>query len=189
MRIPERLRHLRTDNRGRPVPYINRWGAEDAARLSIAIDPNVYDLPALFDDDSAELVPDFTAQNMQRQRECVARGLCQVCGRFIPWSRRYLVISSISVDQIDVDGRPAVALTEPWLDQICGTFALEKCPGLIRRRRSDDLKLLPITSQRQVSLTVSRGWVEGPIEEESKRLQPAMWAKVIVRDLRIEVAA
>jgi hypothetical protein len=149
----------------------------------------VWDLPALFDDDSHELVPDFFAQNMQRQRECMAYGLCQVCARPVPWSRRFLVVSSIAVDQIDVDGRPAVALTEPWLDDRCAEFAMKVCPGLIRRTKADDLQLVAVTSKRQCVLTVSRGWVEGPLEVESQRVQPAMWAKVILLDPVVQLAA
>lgn len=184
MKIPPFLAHLRTDDRGRPVPYINRWGPEDARRLTIADDPNVADQPAFFDNDQHELAPDFTAQNMQRQRECMAQGLCQVCGRPVPWSRRFVVVSSISIDRIDVAGRPAVALTEPWLDEQCATFATRVCPGLIRRRTADDLQLVEVTSKRQCVLTVSHGWIEGPLEARSKLILPAMWAKLILLELQ-----
>lgn len=188
MKIPPFLTHLRTDAKGRPVPYINRWGPEDVRRLRIDDDPNIGKIPAFFDDDMHELVPDFTAQNMQRQRECMAVGLCQVCGRPLPWSRRFLPVSSISVDQIEVQGRPAVALTEPWLDERCGTFATKVCPGLLRRKSADDLQLVEVTSKRQCVLTISTGWMEGPLEQRSKLIQPAMWAKVILLEPVIKLA-
>ena len=38
MKIPEWLSHLRTDSYGRPVPFVNRWGPQDPARMSIAHD-------------------------------------------------------------------------------------------------------------------------------------------------------
>lgn len=188
MRIPVFLAHLRTDDKGRPVPYINRWGPEDIRRLRIDDDPNINKQPAFFDDDGYELAPDFLAQNMQRQRECMTVGLCQVCGRPVPWSRRFLVISSMSVDQIDVQGQAAVAVTEPWLDERCATFATKVCPGLIRRTKADDLQLVEVTSKRQCVLTVSHGWIEGPLEQRSKLIQPAMWAKVILLDPVIKFA-
>lgn len=187
MKIPAFLNHLRTDAKGRPVPYINRYGPEDARRLRIDDDPNIGGIPALFDDDQHELVPDFTAQNMQRQRECMAKGLCQVCGRPMPWSRRFLVVSSISVDRITIGDRPAVALTEPWLDEPCAKFAMKVCPGLIRRTTADDLQLVEVTSKRQCVLTTSHGWVEGPLEQRSKLLMPAMWAKVVLLDPVIDL--
>jgi hypothetical protein len=180
MKAPPFLQHLRTDERGRPVPYINLWGPEDVARLTIRPDPNVYNRPALFLDDSAETVPDFFRQNLQRQRECMARGLCQVCGRPVPWIRRLLVVSSVSVQVITEAGRRMVVLTEPWLDPECAGFAIEKCPGLIRRKTAKDLTLVAVTSPKLCQLTVSSGWVEGPLEAVARRVQPAMWAKVLL---------
>lgn len=189
MKVPPFLQHLRTDDRGRPVPYINRWGPEDVRRLRIDDDPNIGGQPALFDDDGQELVPDFLAQNMQRQRECMALGLCQVCGRPMPWSRRFLPVSSISIDRISIGDRPAVALTEPWLDERCAEFATKVCPGLIRRKTAEDLQFVEVTSKRQCVLTTSHGWIEGPLEQRSKLVMPAMWAKVVLLDPVIELAS
>lgn len=185
MKIPLWLDHLRLDDHGRPVPYVNRWGAESLERLSIRHDPYVGG-PGIFDDDSAELVPDFKAQNMGRQREVMARGLCQVCARPVPWSRRYLVISAISIDWITLDRHTekTPVVTEPWLDGRCADFAMTKCPALIRRRRDEDLTLVQVR-ERNATLIVSSGWVEGPLEHESRELLPAMWAKVALTNVRI----
>jgi hypothetical protein len=183
--VPAFLSHLRRDRRGLPVPFINRWGAESTDRLSIEHDPNVGQL-AIFDYDNHEPEPDFLHQNMQRQRKCMTLGWCQVCARPMPWSRRFLVVSSMSVEQVQVAGRPVAVVTEPWLDERCAEFALRICPGLIRRRTAHGLTLVPVTSKREVQLVVSNGWVEGHLEEESKRIQPAMWAKVALIGVRIE---
>lgn len=175
------MAHLRRDARGLPVPYVNRWGPEDLARISVRHDRNV-GMDAVFLDDSAELVPDFTAQNMQRQRECVVQGLCQICGRKVPWSRRYLVVSAISVQRIDVGGRPAVAIFEPWLDQQCAMVAVQRCPALVRRKRGDDLSLALVTSAREVQLSASVGAVDGPLAERTREHNVAMWCKIVVPD-------
>jgi hypothetical protein len=188
MKVPSFLSHLRTDSIGRPVPYINLWGPEDVQRMSIRHDPHV-GMPGLFLDDSDQAEPDFFRQNMQRQRECMAAGLCQVCGRPVPWSRRRLVVSSISVQHIVLQGWPTIVLTEPWLDERCATFAAERCPGLIRRRRQDNFRVIPVTSPRRCQLTVSTGWVDGPLEEQSKKTQPAMWAKVLLGGPKTVTAA
>lgn len=177
MRAPEFLSHLRTDDRGRPVPYINLWGVEDVARMSIRHDVHI-DMPAVFLDDSDQAIPDFFRQNMQRQRECMAMGLCQVCGRFVNWPDRLLVVSRISTQPIVLNGEVVTVFTEPWLDVNCADFALRKCPGLIRRKTAKDLSLVAVTSPDQCQLTISTGWLDGPLEVESKRVQPAMWAKV-----------
>lgn len=186
MRIPDWLSHLRIDERGRPVPYVNRWGPESTARLAIRHDPWC-GMPGLFDDDQDEAVPDFKAQNMGRQREVVARGLCQVCARPVPWSRRFLVVSSISVEWVRVEalGRTVPVVTEPWLDERCAEFAMAKCPGLIRRDRDDDLRLVAVNRQRDAMLIVSSGWTQGHLEEKSRRVLPAMWAKIALTNLHI----
>jgi len=182
VRIPDFLSHLRVDDHGRPVPYINRWGQQRSELVSIQHDPWVH-MPGVFYDDARETVPDFKAQNMGRQREIVARGLCQVCARQVPWSRRFLVISTMSVEEITLHGRRVAVVMEPWLDERCADFALTKCPGLIRKRRSDDLQLVQVR-QRDATLIVSTGYVDGPLEDESRRVQPAMWCKVALSNLR-----
>lgn len=178
-KLPSHLEHLRRDRRGLPVPYINRWGPEDPTRVSIGHDANVGG-PAFLYDDSGFGEPDFTAQHFDRQRECMAVGLCQVCANHVPWSRRFLVLASLSVETITVHGRKVAAVTEPWLCGRCAEFATEVCPALIRRRREEQLIVVPITSKRQVQFAVSYGYVDGPLSELSKQLQPAMWVKAIV---------
>ena len=127
------LAHLRTDRRGLPVPYVNVWG--DEARLPVRVEHDVnVRARAVFTDDSGQTVPDFTRQCMQRQRECVVQGLCQVCARPVPWSRRFLVVSSISVEQIELPGGQAPVVTEPWL---CGWCAGIACLLSLEPRRWD----------------------------------------------------
>jgi hypothetical protein len=181
------LSHLRRDRRGLPVPYVNRWGGEDVARLSVAYDRHAQGR-AVFLDDSAELEPDFTAQNMGRQRECMATGRCQVCHRPIPWSRRNLVVAPLSVEWISMQGRQVPVIFEPWLDDRCADIAVNWCPALIRRRRDEQLTVVPIRSQREVQLVVSTGWVEGPLEVQARADPAAMWCKVALLSHRIERA-
>jgi hypothetical protein len=185
--VPAHLSHLRTDRRGLPVPYINMWGVEDEERMSIRFDHWVGG-PAIFMDDSEQETPDFTRQNMQRQRECMIRGLCQVCGRPVPWSRRFLVVAALSVETITLEGRKVPVVTEPWLDDWCADFAISKCPALIRHTREEELGLVSVTARRDTLTVMSRGWVEGPLEVESRRLQPAMWAKLILTRYELRVS-
>lgn len=188
MKIPPWLRHLRTDRRGIPVPYVNLWGPEDTDRLSISYDPNVRS-QAVYLDDSHQSIPDFTRQNMQRQRECMADGRCQVCHREIPWSRRTIVIARLSVEWIDYAGRQVPVVNEPWLCPRCADFAVTHCPALIRRRREEKLELVRVRREKDCALIVSRGWIEGPLEQQSRQVQPVMWAKLLLLKVRIESAA
>ncbi len=188
-RVPEWLQHLRTDRRGLPVPYVNRWGlVDDPALLSIEYDMHVRG-PGVFYDDRAETEPDFTRQHVARQRECMSAGLCQVCAHPVPWSRRFLVVAGLSVERIHLAGREVAVVTEPWLCERCAHFATSTCPALIRRTRDEDLTLIPITSKRDVQMIASRGWVEGPLEEHSREVQPAMWVKLALTGVRLEAAS
>jgi hypothetical protein len=177
--VPRRLAHLRRDRRGLPVPFVNNWGPEDPARYMVLPDRTV-GRDALFLDDQDQTVPDFTRQNMQRQRLCTVDGLCQVCARPVPWSRRFLVISDISIDVIDLGGERWVSLTEPWLDEECAGIAVKRCPALVRRTHADNLSVVKVSSRRQVRLVVSTGWVEGPLEATTRANPVAMWVKILL---------
>lgn len=186
--IPQHMQHLRRDRRGLPVPYINQWGAESVERYRLDYDTNVARLAVWLDDDPNG-DPDFTRQHMGRQRECATQGLCQVCRAHVPWSRRFLAVAAMSVERITVPGvsRDEVAvITEPWLCQRCAEFAATTCPDLIRRTRDESLSIVAITSKTQVRLVVSTGYIDGPLEAWSRRMQPAMWVKVHVPALLIE---
>lgn len=168
------LSHLRRDRRGLAVPYVNLWGEETPDRIHVAHDPNVGQRAAFLDDADAE-VPDFTRQNMGRQRRCMALGLCQVCERPVPWSRRNVVISGVSVEWVPVAGQIRPVIFEPWLDDRCAEIATRWCPALIRRHHGDDLTVLPVR-QGDVQLVVSTGWVEG--QPDTRTDMVAMWVKV-----------
>lgn len=177
--IPDWLQHLKRDRRGLPVPYINLWGEEDEARTDVRWDSNV-GMEGVFLDDSAEEVPDFTRQHIARQRECMSAGLCQVCGRSVPWSRRTLVIADLSVEWIDLHGRPHMALIEPWLCERCARFAVDVCPALIRRTRAEHLRVVKVPSKRFATMVLSTGWIEGRWEVQTKAKPVAMWGKILL---------
>lgn len=185
--VPSWLSHLRTDRRGIPVPYVNLWGTEDLARMSVRHDRHVGG-DAAYIDDADQQVPDFTRQCMQRQRECVLAGLCQVCGRGVPWSRRHLVVADMSVDWVDIDGHRAPVVTEPWLCERCAHFALRRCPALIRRTRSERLTLVAVTSRRQVRMVHSVGWLDGPLREQTQARPVALWSKITLLHVAIQPA-
>ena len=183
MRAPDWLSHLRTDQRGRPVPFVNRWGkTEDPTRVGIQFDPLVGG-DAAFYFDAGETEPDFTSQSMQRQRRCMLLGECQVCGRPVPWRRRRLVISSVSVGVVQSRGprQGAVTVNEPWLDERCAKFAMRYCPALIRRGQDEDLSLIEVTSKHDVELIVKVASIDG--FPETKQRPVVTWVDVAVKTL------
>ena len=182
MKIPARwLDHLRTDRRGISVPWVNVCGAEGDVPTVVRWDRNV-GRDAVFFDDEGQTVPDFTRQSIQRQREAMVAGLCQVCARPVPWSRRFLVLAPLSVDHIDLGGRQVPVVTEPWLDERCAHIATTRCPALIRRTREDDLRVRQVR-RADCQLVLSTGWVEGPFEAQTRQQPAVMWAKLALPGL------
>lgn len=179
MKIPAHLDHLPTW-RGLPVPFVNRLGASEHVDIwSIRFDRNLGRVAAFMaDEDGAP--PDFTHQSIQRQRECVLRGLCQVCTRVLEWPDRRVVLSSVSCEVVEVAGRWATVVTEPWLCPDCAEFATTTCPALIRRDRSEDLRVVPVLSPDACRIVLSSGWIEGRYEAATKAKPVAMWAKILL---------
>lgn len=161
------------------MPFVNAWGPDLTSMFAIRHDATVRG-EAVFRDDERETVPDFTKQSPQRQRWCMAHGWCQVCGHPVAWKNRRLVVSNISLEIIDVHARPHLALTEPWLCEADAELAVERCPGLIRRRRDEDLEVIR-PERRDVALARSLGWIEGPLEEYSRSHPVVMWLKILIR--------
>lgn len=172
------LRNLRRDRRGLPVPYVNMWGTETIENTRVAYDRNVGMLAQFVDEDPHGL-PDFLKQCRQRQRECMVRGLCQVCARIVPWSRRFLPVGPNMGQNVLVDGRMRAAFSEPWLCERCADIAVNWCPALIRRRKEDKLLLVPVTGPRQVKLITSTGYLDGPLHEQTRAEPVAMLVKVV----------
>lgn len=188
MNIPEHLAHLPLDRVGRPVPYINAWGIrDDPERITIRYDRNIKQIGVHYADDP-DGEPDFAQQNMQRQREIMIRGLCQVCARPVDWPDRSLVLSPVTVQAIDgPDGQRVAAVHEPWLCPICADFALNYCPALIRRQRDDQLSRLAVPSPDMCRLVVSSGWIDGPFEYATKTNPVAMWVKILLPESVLQI--
>jgi hypothetical protein len=182
--IPAHLSHLPTW-RGLPVPYINRLATDDREEdWSIRFDRTLGEVAA-FMADQPGAAPDFTHQCIQRQRECALIGLCQVCKRYLGWPERRLVVSSVSVQHVDVEGRQAMVVTEPWLCRLCAEFATKVCPALIRRDRDEDLTVVEVTSSKDCRIVASYGWIEGRYEAATKAEPVAMWAKILLLNVAV----
>jgi hypothetical protein len=175
MTVPGFLAHLPTDRIGRPVPWINKWGAwEDPDRFSMAWDPFVQEMGCFYDDD-LDGPPDFKAQNPGRQRQSMMAGLCQICGLPVE-GIRWLPVHPGSLQPVMVDGVKVMVTTEPWVHQVCGLFAVDRCPALIRSNHARSWSLRPVTGPDDYRTIVSRGWIDSV--PESVTAQPAVWVKV-----------
>jgi hypothetical protein len=102
------------------------------------------------------------------------------------WAR-FASPTRVPCETIDFAGKPRVAIFEPWLDERCAEIAISWCPALIRRTREEQLTVHPIKSRKEVRLLASNGWVEGPLEAETKANPVVMWCKLIVLNTNIQL--
>lgn len=169
--LPPHLARLQRDPAtGWPAPYVNAWTSENEYECTIG---TYMGRPAVCPPWSPGVGNlNFQAQHMTRQRHVMATRTCQVCQAD---DAPLLVVGpGLSGKLLTIDGRRYVAFTEPWLCRPCADFALEHCPGLIRRRRADALGAITV---RNAPLLVSTG---------SHDLWPqagnglVMWVKVAV---------
>jgi hypothetical protein len=112
-------------------------------------------------------------------------GLCQVCARPVPWSRRNLVVAGMPVDFVPIAGQRRAVVSEPWLDDRCAHIATRWCPALIRRRHDDGLTVHQVRSPREVQMVLSEGWVEGGLAEQTRARNVGMFVKVALLTLDI----
>jgi hypothetical protein len=117
---------------------------------------------------------------MQKQRQAILEGRCQVCWRLLAWPERNLVISSMSTETITSPGPlyGGVVINEPWLCDLCCEFAMSVCPALIKRSKADDMTRVRVVSANDVQIAVSTGSIDGPFAEETRRNPVAIWAKI-----------
>lgn len=127
---------------GLPVPYINCWNEEvDEHQWRLKYDPLIdqmawFTAPSTVGEGRAYLAK----QNLQRQREVVMRGQCQVCRRTLRTGPRWLLLSSHTSEIKDVAGEPdQLLMAEPWLCPRCLVYTIDTCPGIRRRQAEGDL--------------------------------------------------
>ena len=187
--IPYFLHHLRRDRHtGLPVPVINIWSGEQRRgelRPVVRFDPLVDGLAYFTKGQPGQGHPDFFRQHPARQRRSMVLGRCQVCDRKLITDGWLPVGPGIQSHMAALPAH-AVALTEPWLCDDCADYASHHCPGLIRRRRGERVEMLRARpGDPRFTMIMSQAWVEGRLEEYTKRVQPVLWVKLLVTDIEL----
>lgn len=122
---------------GVPVPFTVSWSAEEPFRVDIcaftgrraicqAVAPG-------------EGKPRFGAPHSQRQREAIARDLCDTCGR--PLRNRTKVSLSHARPRLNGAEGPAILQVEPLLHRECAALSMQHCPSLKRDIRDGTLMI------------------------------------------------
>ena len=160
--VPRHLRHRPTWH-GLAVPYINCWGDEvDDGRWRLLPDANLQRELAWWTAawPEGQGRPTLGRQNLQRQREVVARTLCQVCAHQIGQRPRWFVIGADSTQNVanleGAEGQRVALITEPWVCARCLPYVIAVCPG-VRRMRDEGGALLRATEWQVVG---TKSWHE-----------------------------
>lgn len=119
-----------------PVPYAVSWTAEN--RFFTAPCPHADGRIAICQDVNPGVgKPMFGKPHSQRQREVVARGLCDLCAKPLR-NRTKVSLSHAGVRTNGAEG-PAIMQVEPMLHRECAAISMKHCPSLRRDIRQGTL--------------------------------------------------
>lgn len=174
--IPAHLRH-RPTWRGLVVPHVNCWGAEtDEHGWTLEFDPRVDGMAWFTAEPGPDPEPNLARQNLQRQRQCAADGLCQVCARLLAQGPRWLLVANATAQlgglgphDVLADGK--LLVSEPWICRRCLPYVLATCPRMSRLAATEDLAVLKV---HRWKLLVSHGYHE----DHGPDVLGAMWVKI-----------
>lgn len=127
-----------------PVPYTVSWSDEQAVHLARC--PHAGAIAMCNPVARGVGKPKFGAPHMQRQRETIARCLCDLCGR--PLAAR----TKVSLSQARPVAHAArfgdVLQVEPLLHRECARISMQHCPSLQRQARDGSLMIRQVFQHR-----------------------------------------
>lgn len=139
-----------------PVPWTVSWALEYAFSIGLcpyskrdAIFQNVmpgYGKPA------------FGKPHSNRQRECIALGLCDLCGR--PLASRTKVSLSHARPVPHSAGGFEILQVEPLLHKECAALSMKHCPSLLRDIQAGTLMVRQVFASRCQFAVMSAEYVE-----------------------------
>lgn len=134
-----------------PVPYVASWSAEETP-VFLAPCPHAGGRLAISQHDRRRVgKPLFGSPHMNRQREAIAKGLCDTCGK----SLRTATKVSLSQARPELHAAQAgdVLQVEPLLHKACAALSLRYCPSL-RRQVADGMVLVRQVFQWQAQFAI-----------------------------------
>lgn len=156
--MPSRVAALPRTHGGIPITYTVAWSSEHG--IEVRPDPILAPLghrstPAIFAPGGPGIgTPKLQFTETSRQRRAAVLGLCQVCGRPIPEPTgrrpRWLADLRKHGQTIVIRGLERPLVVDTWTCTECLGYALQVCPGLIRKQ-AENLRLLRVRSYRLVA--------------------------------------
>lgn len=129
---------------GVPVPFTASWSAEDG--IYVGACPHAQARAFCQPVAPGQGKPRFGQPHSQRQREAIARDLCDLCGR----SLRNRTKVSLSHARVRANGAggPTVLQVEPLLHRECAAVCLEHCPSLQQDIQAGRVEIRQVTRHR-----------------------------------------
>ena len=165
-----------------PVPYVAAWSSEYPV-MQVRPEPLMGGRLALFRGGGrrGEGEPLFGKMDVGRQRRCILRGICQVCGEPIEGPRWVALLMEKAnlpgVGDLDV-------VREPPACTLCMRTALRVCPGL---RRDQPLIVEPTRTSTLITLTVPPIGGRGPLNVVGPEMDDPKLEDTVVGYLKLVV--
>lgn len=125
---------------GVPVPYTASWSAEEApGMIYLGTCPHAKRLAIRQRHARGQGKPRFGAPHMDRQREVITLGLCDLCGRSL--KARTKVSLSQARPQAHAAKFGDILQVEPLLHRECAARSMGHCPSLKRQLQDGELNI------------------------------------------------
>lgn len=140
-----------------PVPYTASWTSEE--RLFLDYCSHAGRIAICQDSSPGVGRPRFGAPHMCRQREVIAVGLCDLCGK--PLKNRTKVSLSHARSRLNGATPLDILQVEPLLHRECAAISVRHCPSLKRDIRAGSIEIKQVGIYRvQFALYSEQGTFE-----------------------------
>lgn len=156
------------------VPWTVSWSSEET--FTVARCPHAKAMAICQPSSPGVGKPQFSKPHSVRQRECIARALCDLCGRTLK-DRTKVSLSHARPQPHGAEGL-AILQVEPLLHKECAAESMRHCPSLRRDIARQTLMVRQVLQHRAQFAVMSPEYVESVT---GRRLKAIGHAKVELR--------
>lgn len=156
---------------GVPVPWTVSWTAE--AKVFLGRCPHARGRAICQEERRGEGKPQFGAPHSNRQRQAIACGLCDLCGKPLKLRTKVSLSQARSIWHAAKPGD--ILQVEPLLHRECARECMNHCPALKRQLREGTLRIRQVTKWNVQFAIYSE---QGVFEACGERVKAVSHAKV-----------
>jgi hypothetical protein len=144
------------------VPYTVSWTAEE--KQFVGVCPHVRGLALCMPSAPGEGKPQFGKPHSCRQREAIALGLCDLCGKSLK-NRTKVSLSHARVRSNAAGGGTGILQVEPLLHRECALESMKFCPSLKRDLAGGSLMVRQVNAYRVQFALMSREYIRNYVPD------------------------